>query len=170
MDWDKIKEEFQNSECTIRELAEKYDIKVGSVRYRAGKEGWKKNGDIKSLKKTKSSVRQNKNKREIIIAVADKLLDCVAKAAEELDTYTMKNKVKTKSVEYDSKSGKTGREIICENEQIESAKGIIDRIELKQLVTALRDIKEIYDNQSMGENRIEQLIRGLINDGTENIQ
>lgn len=165
MDWEKVRFEFENSDCTMKGLAEKYGVSLGAVRYRADRYGWKR-----SCESGKKERAKKLSKRDVIISVADRLLECVAKAADELDVYTMKNKVKTKSVEYDAESGKTGREVICENEQIESAKGIIDRMELKQLVTALKDIKEIYDNQSLGENKVEQLIRGLMEENDEGVQ
>lgn len=108
-------------------------------------------------------------KRELIVRVADKLLYSVARAADELDRYVMKNKVKTKKVEYDDSSGKAEKEVISENEHIEEAFGIVDRVELRQLVTALKDIKEIYEVGAENGGKIEELIRGLCYDD-KNIQ
>ncbi len=108
-------------------------------------------------------------KRELIVRVADKLLYSVARAADELDRYVMKNKVKTKKVEYDDSSGKAEKEVISENEHIEEALGIVDRVELRQLVTALKDIKEIYEVGTENGGKIEELIRGLCYDD-KNIQ
>lgn len=107
-----------------------------------------KNGDIGMEKESLSNV-------------ADKLLQCVSKAADQLELYVTKNKHKVKTTEYDSETGKAQCEQSSEEETIGSAGGIIDRSELRHLVTALKDIKEIYERDSVGENKLEELIRGI---------
>lgn len=173
--WEEIRKEYENGGITRRDLADKYSITVGSLKYRIEKEGWKKNKN--TLKSTDEPVNQpeqednadnfpeNQDKRELIVSVADKLLGCVSRAADELDRYVIKNKVKTKMVEYDESSGKAGVETINEDEYISSESSIVDRGELRQLVTALKDIKDIYENVTDSDNRIEELIRGLCDDG-----
>lgn len=199
MDWKDAKTEYENGGVSCRKIAERLGVSESTIRRRAEKEGWRKAESVGKSKNAARNVKadkaqtdgKNKNggsreekcavweigenmfaetpKNEIISRVADKLLYSVARAADELDRYIMKNKVKTKTVEYDDSSGKAEREIIREDECICEASGIVDRVELRQLVTALKDIKEIYEVGAQGGGKIEELIRGLCDDD-KNIQ
>lgn len=40
MDWQQIREEFESSSITLKTLAEKHDIKIGTLKSRKSREGW----------------------------------------------------------------------------------------------------------------------------------
>lgn len=171
MDLNKLKADYEQGSLSYKQLADKYGTTVGAVRYRIRKNRWtRKNvnkADNSPENNTKTCITSENvtlSRTELITDVADKLLFSLARAVGELDNYTLKNKVKIKTIEYSEESGKAESEEIEERESVAVAKGIVDRSELRQLVTALRDIKEIYEFESRSENKIEELIRGLCDD------
>ena len=60
VDWVKIRNEFENTPATLKELAEKYGIKEGTVRSRKCREKWKKKGATQRKKQQKKTVQQKK--------------------------------------------------------------------------------------------------------------
>lgn len=150
MQWNQIKQDYIHSDSTINELAAKYKIKPASIRYHAKKYGW-----IKEKNKDDTLAR--------IMNVADNLLNKIETAAEQLDTYMLRNKIKTKTISYFDDSGKTESEVIEECEKIQNAKGIIDKNELKILCAVLKDLKSVYtdkeDDDTQG--KLEMLLKGL---------
>lgn len=173
MNWGKVRKEYEKGRLTQTEISRLFCVPISTLRSRAKKEGWSR-VNMKTSKHNKNTAPDNSppeklpdagTKREQIISVADKLLSSISRAADELDRYAVKNKVRTKTVEYDSESGKAGCEVIREDEKLEEVCSIVDRVELKQLVTALKDISDIYENgKSDSGNRLEELIRGLCDD------
>ena len=96
--------------------------------------------------------------------LTDKLLDKLEQAIEELDLQLAKHTDKTKIIEYDNelRPDKPTREVVHEEEKLLEVKSIIDRQGLKQIASALKDIKEVkmlrseLDRQEQ-EARIEKL-------------
>ena len=66
MDWVKIRNEFETTPATLKELAEKYGIKEGTVRSRKCREKWKKKDPEKPGKKAtpKKSATQRKKQQK----------------------------------------------------------------------------------------------------------
>lgn len=89
---------------------------------------------------------------ERILEISDCLLDKIEKSIKELDRCVIKTKEKTKSVEYDSDLKKPISETVEETENIEIIEGMIDKMGLKQLVSTLKDIKDIHMSISSGES------------------
>ena len=75
--------------------------------------------------------------------IANELALNIIKANQQLETYIVKNKKKTKKVKYDYKVGKPSEEEVIENEEIETTNGIVDRQGVKMLASALKDVNEI---------------------------
>ena len=82
-----------------------------------------------------------------ISAAADKLLEKIEEATEQLDQFIVTSKKKQKEIQYVSSKagfGKPKKEVVLELEDkrvINS--GHIDKLGLKQLASALKDLKDI---------------------------
>jgi rRNA pseudouridine-1189 N-methylase Emg1 (Nep1/Mra1 family) len=77
--------------------------------------------------------------------LADKLLEKLEQAITELDLQLYKHTDKTKVIEYNNelRPDKPTKETIHEEEKLLEAKSIVDRQGLKQIASALKDIKEV---------------------------
>ncbi len=84
------------------------------------------------------------SREERILSISDSLLDKIEKSIAELDRCIVKNKEKTKTVEYDYDTKKPVNEVVEEKEDIKVIEGMIDKMGLKQLVSTLKDIKDIH--------------------------
>lgn len=60
--WDKIREDFETSNATPKELAEKYGVKVTTLRSRKSREHWQRSGDAPpATKKQRNVATHNEN-------------------------------------------------------------------------------------------------------------
>lgn len=91
---------------------------------------------------------------EKLDAVTLRLIEKLERAIDELDSYTLIRKIKEKSIEYEDEGKKPTNETITETEEIRIEKGLIDRSALKQLVSALNELKgkETKDEEDTGIN------------------
>ncbi len=87
-------------------------------------------------------MEQDREKR--ILDISDKLLDKIEKSISEIDRCVIRTKERTKNVEYDFDLKKPINESIEEKENIDIIEGMIDKMGLKQLVSTLKDIKDIH--------------------------
>lgn len=87
-----------------------------------------------------------------IIALSERMLSKIDLAIDQIDLSKIKVKEKIKEVEYDEESKKPISEKLTEKEKTETEKSVIDTSSLKQLVSTLKDIKDIHtalaDNKS----------------------
>lgn len=58
MDWDAIRQEYESTTITLKALAEKYDIKVGTLKSRKSREKWSRGATKKDAAKTKKVATQ----------------------------------------------------------------------------------------------------------------
>ena len=72
------------------------------------------------------------------------MLDKIEKSITELDRCVVKCKERTKTTEYDYDTKKPINEVVEEKEDIQIIEGMIDKMGLKQLVSTLKDIKDIH--------------------------
>ncbi len=84
------------------------------------------------------------SREDRILQISDKLLEKIEKSINEIDRCVVKTKERTKNVEYDFDLKKPVSECIEEKENIEIIDGMIDKMGLKQLVSTLKDIKDIH--------------------------
>ncbi len=84
------------------------------------------------------------SREDRILQISDKLLEKIEKSIDEIDRCVVKTKERTKNVEYDFDLKKPVSECIEEKENIEIIDGMIDKMGLKQLVSTLKDIKDIH--------------------------
>ena len=126
--------------------------------------------NIKKTSKTIEKVIEKEAEKEAqqivdIKSIANDLALNIIKANNQLETYLVKNKKKTKKVKYDYKANKPSEEEIIENAEIETMKGIIDRQGLKMLASALKDLNEIIGNDKEANketlDKLDEVLKGL---------
>ena len=149
--WVKIRNEYINGNISYRKLAEKHGVSQTTLTEKAIKEKWfekrKKQRiktEAKTLQKTAEKIAEKESDRLArISAAADKLLEKIELATEQLDMYLMKDKRKYTQQVKDKNTGKT----VYVDVEEEVPKSIrterINKAELKQLASALKDLKEI---------------------------
>lgn len=62
MNWEKIKQEWETSNITFKELADKYNIKASTIRSRKNREKWQRNATKKNATQRKDVATLNKRK------------------------------------------------------------------------------------------------------------
>ncbi|UPW82336.1 terminase small subunit [Lysinibacillus sp. Ag94] len=68
MKWIQIKEEYETTDITLKVLAEKYDIKLGTLKSRKSREKWSRDATKKDATKTKkvATIKEDAPKEEIV--------------------------------------------------------------------------------------------------------
>ena len=167
-DWKAIKTEYITTDTSYRKLAQKYGVSTTQICSVGRDEGWvelRKQHLNKTVAKTLDKISSKQaDKMARIDKLTDKLLDKLERAIDELDLQLVKHTDKTKTIEYDNEErpDKPTKEVIHEEEKVLEVSSIIDRQGLKQIASALRDIKESnmlrteLDKQEQ-EARIEKL-------------
>lgn len=168
IDWKTIETEYVTTDISHRKLAEKYGIGRSRVSEVASKENWKEKRDKHRAKTVAKAVdaigSKQADKMAKIDKLADRLLIKLEKAITELDLQLVTHSDKTKTIEYNNEKrpDKPTKEVVHEEEKVLQVKSIIDRQGLKQIASALKDIKEVkmlrteLDRQEQ-EARIEKL-------------
>ena len=180
IDWKKIKSEYITTEkSSYRKLSEKYGISMATIHHRAHREKWpelKKRHYEKVVSKTVENIESNQVKKiERILTIADKLLDKIEKAVDELDIQLCKSVVKVKDIEYDNDMipDKPTKESIVESESIVECKTIIDRKGVQELASAIKSLKEVkmirteLDDEEQ-KARIEKLRKDAMDEQIDN--
>ena len=148
-DWQAIKTEYITTETSYRKLAQKYGIGYQAICHRSKEEGWiaaREQYMNKTITKAVDKISSKKaDKMARIDDLADKLLEKLEQAITELDLQLYKHTDKTKIIEYNNelRPDKPTKETIHEEEKLLEAKSIVDRQGLKQIASALKDIKEV---------------------------
>ena len=148
-DWNKIKTEYITTDTSYRKLAQKYGVNSTTIAKRAGKEDWvsqRNQQASKTLSRTLAADSKRKADRMARIQDAtDLLLDKIEQAITELNIQLAKETHKERVVEYNNpdRPDKPTKEITHETEKILEFASIIDRQGLKQIASALKDIKEV---------------------------
>lgn len=148
-DWQAIKTEYITTDTSYRKLAQKYGIHYKVISERGKDERWvelRSQHRDKTLTKTLDKISNKQaDKMARIDQLTDMLLDKLEQAITELDMQLAKHTDKTKTIEYDNdhRPDKPTREIVHEEEKLLEVKSIVDRQGLKQIASALRDIKEV---------------------------
>ena len=130
------RKDYIMSGAKLSELSRKYNIKYATLRYRAKKEDWDSQRE--------ASKSDNLKREEKILFLSDKLLEKIERSINEIDRCIIKTKEKIKSVEYDTDLKKPVNESVEEKENIQIIDGMVDKMGLKQLVSTLKDIKDIH--------------------------
>ncbi len=148
-DWQAIKTEYITTDTSYRKLALIHGVHYQAICQRSKAEGWIAQREQYRNDTITKAVDKISNKKADKMAriddLADKLLVKLEQAITELDLQLYKHTDKTKTIEYnnDRRPDKPTKEIIHEEEKLLEAKSIIDRQGLKQIASALKDIKEV---------------------------
>ena len=148
-DWQAIKTEYITTDTSYRKLAQKYGVSYQAICHRSKEEGWitaREQHTNKTVSKAIDKISTKKaDKMARIDDLADKLLEKLEQAITELDLQLYKHTDKTKIIEYNNEErpDKPTKETIHEEEKLLEAKSIVDRQGLKQIASALKDIKEV---------------------------
>lgn len=169
-DWQAIKTEYITTDISYRKLSQKYGVGYQAICHRSQEEGWivkREQHKNKTISKTLDRISNSQaDKMARIDGLADQLLEKLEQAITELDLQLCKHTEKAKIIEYNNelRPDKPTKEITHEDEKLLEVKSIIDRQGLKQIASALKDIKEVkmlkteLDKQEQ-EARIEKLRR-----------
>ena len=173
-DWNAIKTEYITTDTSYRKLAQKHGVHYKAISERGKAEGWvelRSQHRDKTITKSLEKISEKQaSKMARIDTLTDRLLDKVEKAIEELDLQLFKHVDKTKEIEYNNpeRPDKPTKEVVHEEEKYLEARTIVDRQGLKQIASALRDIKEVkmlrteLDDQEQ-QARIDKLRRDAAN-------
>ena len=148
-DWQAIKTEYITTDTSYRKLAQKYGIHYKVISERGKDEKWvelRSQHRDKTITKALGKISNKQaDKMARIDDLADKLLEKLEQAITELDLQLAKHTDKTKVIEYnnDLRPDKPTKETIHEEEKLLEVKSIVDRNGLKQIASALKDIKEV---------------------------
>lgn len=148
-DWQTIKTEYITTQTSYRKLAEKHGVSYQAICHKSKEEGWICQREQHTNKTVSIAIDKISSKKADKMAriddLADKLLEKLEQAITELDMQLYKHTDKTKIIEYnnDKRPDKPTKEIIHEEEKLIETKSIVDRQGLKQIASALKDIKEV---------------------------
>lgn len=148
-DWQAIKTEYITTDTSYRKLAQKHGVSYQAICHRSKEEGWiaqREQHMNKTVSKAIDKISTKKaDKMARIDDLADQLLEKLEQAITELDLQLYKHTDKTKVIEYNNslRPDKPTKETIHEEEKLMEAKSIVDRQGLKQIASALKDIKEV---------------------------
>ena len=159
-DWKKkAKKEYLRGGTSYRKLAEKYGVSRNQIEQIAKREGWvalKRQIADKTVAKTVEILSdQQANRAARIQTIADRLLDKLEKAVDELNLQLVKNTEKEKIIEYDheSRPDKVTREVVHESEMLTEVTTMIDRKGLREITAALKDVRDIQMIRSEADVR-----------------
>ena len=88
IDWDGLKREFEETDATLKDLAEKYRVKYATARSRKSREGWKKEKKS-STKKERAATPIKKDatpKKNVATRNTQQKNVATPRAIEELDS------------------------------------------------------------------------------------
>lgn len=155
IDWIKIRNDYINGHISYRKLAEKHNVSFNTLQQKAREEQWfekRKEQHDKIAEKIRQETADKLAEKEVnrllrISDAADRLLEKIEMATEQLDQFITTNKVRQKEVKYvkaEAGFGKPEKEIIKEIEDKRVVKADhLDRLGLKQLASALKDLRDI---------------------------
>lgn len=177
-DWNQIKTEYITTNTSYRKLSDKYGVSFQAICHRSKEEGWIEQRELfmnKTVSKTIEKIREKQVERfSRIDSLAEQILKKLEQAVSELDVQLAKHTEKTKVIEYGNqkRADKPTKETVHEEEKLIEYKTIIDRVGLKQVASALRDLKEVQmvrtelDNQEQ-QARIDKLHRDAQREDTQ---
>lgn len=174
--WQKAKEDYLKGD-TISEIAERYGLAYDTLRKRRSAEKWKLERDAmqkeineglkKSINESLDKASSNMiDRAQRMAGLACRLMDQIESAIDDLTTETQRKKEKT--IEYYEKGpgvGKAKKETIIEKEEkIKGKTSSPNYTKLKQLSSALLDVKAVLDMDSGNDKEIKVVLPDEIKD------
>lgn len=148
-DWQKIKTEYITTNISYRALEQKYGINYKVIADKGKKEGWSQlrsqHRDRTLTKALEADSKKTVDRLSRIQTAADRLLDKIEQAITELNIQLAKETHREKIVEYNNaeRPDKPTKEIVHETEKVVECSSIVDRLGLKQIAAALKDIEDV---------------------------
>lgn len=162
INWSELKHKYFISDCnTVAEFLKKEKIKNSGTSQKNTK-GWNKEKkkwqeeiyQKASKMKQEEMAEQIKNADKKIQELSVKALGKIEQALEELQIYMIKSTNKTKEITYNYDMCKPSKEVITEKEEYTRHEGVINTKALRELTSALKEIKEIgYSNIGLNNNK-----------------
>ena len=144
IDWQPIRAEYISGSMSYRALASKYGVHYNWLRERAKKEQWvrlRQEHREKTMEKALGKISdQQADKLARIEALTDQLLDKLEKAVAQLELQQYRQTVR--ELEYDDEQ-LCIRELVRQEACVSEEPSLVDRRGLKQLTSALKDIREL---------------------------
>ena len=149
INWIDVRTEYITTLTSYRKLADKYGVSFRTLSERAKQEGWRdarasfrENLVTKAVQKAEN---RQADRMARIDKAADRLLSKLERAIDELDMVIATKKTKTKDIEYNNgeRPDKPTREVIVEEETVETVSVMVDRAGLRMITAALKDLKEV---------------------------
>lgn len=162
-DWkQKAKEEYLAGGVTCRELAKKYGKQVKYVQRICTQEHWRELRQQTAERATEAAMRtaaaHRAKRMERMQRAADRLMDKVEQAVEELDIRLVKQKERVREISYESPDAPDcpTHEVIREEERYVQTAQTVDRSGVKQLASAMRELQGVQMLRSEEELRERQ--------------
>lgn len=169
--WAELKNEYILGDYkSLNSFAEAKGLKRNGNFNKATK-GWTEERATKGQQKSNKIVsktiekvaEKESNRNARILSLSDKLADKLETAIDQLELYIVTNKKKTKTIDYAVGGLKPIKEIIVEEEIIDTIDGIIDKQSLKTLSATLKDIKDIQTIAKLDDGNSEGNLDALLN-------
>lgn len=108
--------------------------------------------------------RGKKRRRKRVDQVADKLLDKIEQAVEELTVQPVTQIRKEKEIIYekDGSRSKVAREVVQETESIALVDVPVDRNGIKQLASALKEVQSLCEEEPEDSRALEVALEGAL--------
>ena len=155
INWNRIKHEYVTGDITYRELAEKYDVSIESIKKEARKtakrKGWvtlkseyRHNVYTKAEQETaRKAGKKLASTGEKVKSHAEKLVDVIGEAITELREYIVEHETTVKETEYDLNVHKPKKETVTKSKDIELIYGKVNTKSLKEISDALKTIQSL---------------------------
>ncbi len=155
INWNKLKHEYVTGDITYRELAEKYEVSIESIKKEARKtakrKGWvtlkseyRHNVYTKAEQETaRKAGKKLASTGEKVKSHAEKLVDVIGEAITELREYIVEHETTVKETEYDQNVHKPKKETVTKSKDIELIYGKINTKSLKEISDALKTIQSL---------------------------
>lgn len=146
VDWIEIKADYVSGGGSYRDLSAKYGVGKNAIARRAKADNWgverERQRDEIGTKVIQRVADRKVDRIARIMDIGDDLTDRLAQAVRELDQALAKRKHRTKTVQY-GEGGKPVREVTDEDEALEAVTVPIDRLGVRLLASALKDLRDV---------------------------
>lgn len=152
--WVDIEQEYitdiRKKPCSLEDLSKKHNISIKTMQAHCQNDKWvdkrieyRKSVGQKLIEKASDNDADRISK---LLRITDIATSKAEQSLNELETFIVKNKKKTKVIEYNNANavGKPTKEVIEEIEDIQTVQGPVDRQGLLFITNAIKNIKDVY--------------------------
>lgn len=108
--------------------------------------------------------RRKRRSQKTMDQVAEQLLEKIGQAVEELSVQVVTEVRKEKELFYENEEmpAKVTREVTCETQTLTRVDVPVDRAGIKQLVSALKEVQSLSQEELEGEKNLEVVLEGAL--------